>query len=136
AVFYPWWRCDRANYRLPLLAPDELGALSGEEQLLVAQHGLDHEQLKWRRAKIAELGRTLFLQEYAEDPESCWAAVGGMFFDAEQLKALTLAAPTPNATDLAGALHLYDAPNGERGIVGADTAEGTGGDRSPLRPPP
>ncbi|AHG92208.1 hypothetical protein J421_4673 (plasmid) [Gemmatirosa kalamazoonensis] len=130
AVFYPWWLCDRANYRLPLFAYDELGALTDEEQLLLTAHGLDLEQLKWRRAKIAELTRTLFLQEYAEDPESCWAAVGGMFFDAQQIKALMLAAPEPRSVELNGALQLYDAPTNERVIIGADTAEGTGGDRS------
>jgi hypothetical protein len=58
AVFFPWWECDRVTYRLPLLAPDELGTLEPEEQDLVARHGLDLEQIKWRRKKIAEYGRS------------------------------------------------------------------------------
>jgi len=85
ALFYPWWRCDRANYRLPLLEPDELGTLEDDEQLLVRNHGLTLEQIKWRRAKIGEMLRPKFMTEYPEDDESCWAAEGGMFYDAELL---------------------------------------------------
>lgn len=139
-VFFPWWDCDPANYRLPLLAPDELGALEPEEQALVAAHGLDPEQLKWRRARIRELGTSLFRQEYAEDEESCWAAAGGMFYDAELLKALQAKAPQPLRSERGGTLHVYGeiptgerrgiGPNPERVILGADTAEGGGGDRS------
>lgn len=139
-VFFPWWDCDPLNYRLPLRAPDELGALTDEERALVARAGLDHEQLKWRRAKLAELGRAIFLQEYAEDAESCWAAAGGMFYDAELLKALQARAPQPIRSELGGALQVFAeppqgerrgiGPNPERVILGADTAEGGGGDRS------
>jgi hypothetical protein len=57
-VFFPWWECDRVTYRLPLLAPDELGPLEPEEQDLVERRGLDLEQIKWRRKKIAEYGRS------------------------------------------------------------------------------
>jgi hypothetical protein len=131
ALFFPWWECDRVTYRLPLLAPDELGQLEPEEQDLVERRGLDLEQLKWRRAKIAEYGRQFFLTEWAEDAESCWAAVGGMFYNAETLKALQLRAPTPIETHLGGALRIYSKLEpGERAIMGGDTAEGTGGDRS------
>lgn len=139
-VFFPWWDCDPANYRLPLLAPDELGTLEPDERDLVVRAGLDHEQLKWRRRKIAALGRSLFLQEYAEDAESCWAAAGGMFYDAELLKALQARAPQPIRSELGGTLQIYAeppqgerrgiGPNPERVILGADTAEGGGGDRS------
>lgn len=129
-LFFPWWECDPENYRLPLLEPDELGALSGEEDDLLARYALDREQLKWRRKKVDEMGRTDFLTEYAEDEESCWAAAGGMFYDPELLKALLLRAPTPLETDLGGALERYGEPDGERVIIGVDTSEGAGGDRS------
>jgi hypothetical protein len=144
-LFFPWWECDPENYRLPLLAPDELGALEPEEAELARVHGLDLEQLKWRRMKLRELGRAEFLKEYAEDEESCWIAAGGMFYDAEQLKALLLRAEAegpPVETHMNGALELYGeighygaqrrgvGPNPERVIIGADTAEGVDADRS------
>jgi hypothetical protein len=130
-IFFPWWECDRDNYRRPLEAPDELGELSGEEQELQRAHGLDLEQIKWRRQQISELTRATFLTEYAEDAESCWAAAGGMFYDVEILKALMLKAPEPIETHMNGALRVYsELLPGERAIIGSDTAEGTGGDRS------
>jgi hypothetical protein len=125
AVFFPWWECDVDNYRLPLMEPDELGALEPDERELVRLHGLDHEQLKWRRLKVREMGRGAFLQEYAEDSETCWAAAGGMFYDADLLKHLMARAPTPVSTEWGGALEVYaDLPHGERAVGGCDTAEG------------
>jgi hypothetical protein len=129
-IFFPWWECDRENYRRPLEAPDELGELSGEEQEMRRSHGLDLEQVKWRRQQISELTRGTFLTEYAEDAESCWAAAGGMFYDAEMLKALVLRAPVPTSTELNGSLELYGERNDDRVIIGSDTAEGVGSDRS------
>jgi hypothetical protein len=129
-VFFPWWECDVDNYRLPLLEADELGALEPDERELQAQHGLDLEQIKWRRAKMREMGRGTFLQEYAEDANTCWAAAGGMFYDAELLKYLLARAPKPTDTDWGGALELYAPHFGERVVIGCDTAEGVGGDRS------
>lgn len=127
-IFVPWWDCDRKHYRRPLLAPDELAPLTDEETALMQAHGLDLEQIKWRREKIAEFGRLRFLTEYAEDDASCWMTVGGMFFDAEMLKALLLDPPVPLRTELAGALRIYvepeDVASGARVIGGADTAEG------------
>jgi len=130
AVFFPWWECDPANYRLPLLADDELGDLAGDERELVERHGLTLEQIKWRRAKMRELGRGVFLQEFAEDAETCWAAAGGMVYDAELLKHLMVRAPTPIDTDWGGALERYTEYAGEPTVIGCDTAEGVGHDRS------
>jgi hypothetical protein len=130
-VFVPWWQCDVDNYRLPLLADDELGSLTDEEQAFTTMHGLDLEQIKWRRDRIAEMQRGPFLQEYAEDPETCWAASGGMFYDAELIRSLMPRCPKPIDTDWGGALEIYgDLLHGEEAIGGADTAEGVGGDAS------
>ncbi len=125
AVFFPWWECDVENYRLPLLAPDELGTLEPDEHDLTERHKLDHEQIKWRRAKIREMGRGAFLQEYAEDAQSCWAAAGGMFYDAELLKYLMGKVKAPRETEWGGSLEVYgDLLPGERAVGGVDTAEG------------
>lgn len=135
ALFVPWWLCDVVNYRAPLEEPDELGALEEDEQLLVDRAGLALEQIKWRRAFMREMGRAEFLQEYAEDPESCWMSAGAMFYDAETLKALRLraqeASAQPIRTEMNGALEIYsELQEGERAILGGDVAEGGGGDRS------
>ena len=70
--FYPWWWAD--EYRLPLADGEALDYSDIERQLIKA-HGLTAEQVKWRRKKIGELGH-LFLQEYPEDPRSCFLRSG------------------------------------------------------------
>lgn len=74
--FYPWWWDDA--YRLPL-ETGEVVAYNEEEQVLIAAHGLSAEQIKWRRNKQRELPHT-FLQEYPEDPRSCFLASGNSYF--------------------------------------------------------
>jgi hypothetical protein len=131
ALFIPWWLCDEQHYRLPLFAPDELGRLADDEQALVKAQGLTLEQIKWRRKMIGDMGYEDFLQEYPEDEESCWLAAGGMYYSAAELRILIQRAPTPIETDLGGEREVFAHPvEGERVILGADTAEGTGGDAS------
>lgn len=123
-LFLPWWECDVENYRLPLLAPDELGTLEPDEQDLVDRFGLDLEQIKWRRAEKRNYG-TEFATEYAEDEETCWAAPGAMFYDVDLLKHLQARAPKPITTEWGGALEVYAEPMpGMRAVGGCDTAEG------------
>lgn len=74
--FFPWWWDE--DYNLPL-EPGEGLDYDAEEQALVEAHGLTPEQVKWRRAKRRELGR-LFIQEYPEDPYSCFLASGNSYF--------------------------------------------------------
>jgi len=74
--FFPWWWDD--EYRLPL-GPGETLAYTDEERALVDAHGLDAEQIKWRRAKRRELPNS-FAQEYPEDPYSCFLASGRSYF--------------------------------------------------------
>ena len=129
-LFYPWWEC-RPDYYLPLEARDELGTLAPDEQDLVTRRGLSLEQIKWRRQKIAQYGRGYFLREYVEDPETCWLTTGDLTFDFDTLETLLRRAPEPLRTDLNGALEVYAEWDGvEQVILGVDTAEGVGGDRS------
>ncbi|NIR76771.1 MAG: hypothetical protein GWO12_16970 [Gemmatimonadetes bacterium] len=141
ALFLPWWICDHELYRSPLEHEDEISTLSEEEQILVDNHGLDLEQIKWRREKIAEKGRAEFLQEYAEDPESCWLTAGDLFFDGNVLKYLQESAPEPKRREPVhlkgwnGMILVYGEQVGfdwekERVVIGVDVAEGGGGDRS------
>jgi hypothetical protein len=72
--FYSWFWDD--NYRI---VSDDIITYTDEEAALVAKHGLDQAQIKWRREKIRELGR-LFIQEYPEDEISCFLTSGNSYF--------------------------------------------------------
>jgi hypothetical protein len=72
--FYSWFWDD--NYRI---ASDEVITYTPEEAILVEKHGLDAAQIKWRREKVKELGR-LFIQEYPEDPITCFLTSGNSYF--------------------------------------------------------
>lgn len=79
--FFPWWL--DAGYSLPL-DDDETLTYTDEEREIVRLHSLTPEQIKWRRKKQAEL-KHLFLQEYPEDPRSCFLLSGvGYFGNLEQ----------------------------------------------------
>lgn len=133
ALFFPWWQCDPLHYRTPLLAADELGRLEDDEADLAQRVGLVAEQIKWRREQIADMGRAEFFREYPEDDETCWLTAGGLFYDADLLKVLLHRAEhtPPVRVEDDGALEHYSAlAPGERCIMGCDTAEGGGGDRS------
>jgi hypothetical protein len=72
--FYPWWWDE--NYRV---VSDEPITYTEEEKVLADKNGLDQSQIKWRRLKVAELGR-LFVQEYPEDVVSCFLTSGNSYF--------------------------------------------------------
>ena len=74
--FYPWWWDDA--YRLPL-EPGETLDYADDEQVLAERHTLAPEQIKWRRQKQAEL-KGLFVQEYPEDPYTCFLTSGTSYF--------------------------------------------------------
>lgn len=77
--FYPWFDMD--DYRLSLL-PGEVIEPDDAERELIARHGLTAEQIKWRRWKISEAlgGFDDFLQEYPEDPLTCFKKSGAGYF--------------------------------------------------------
>jgi hypothetical protein len=74
--FFPWWW--DGEYQRPL-EPGQALDYEPDEAALVEAHTLTPEQINWRRYKQAELGRQ-FLQEYPEDPYSCFLASGESFF--------------------------------------------------------
>ena len=80
--FYPWW-WDQ-GYRLP---GSPLGTLSEEEQQLKRAHGLDDDQLRWRREKRRQL-RDRFPEEYPSDDVTCFLASGRCVFDTAALSAI------------------------------------------------
>lgn len=72
--FYPWWW--EGTYRADVEGPLEL---EDDEGRLVAAHGLDDEQIMWRRRKRLELG-DFFQQEYPETVEQAFVASGNSVF--------------------------------------------------------
>lgn len=74
--FYPWWW--DAAYRIPL-HKGEVIKFTDEEKFLIKKHGLDAEQIKWRRKKKKSLKR-FFPQEYPEDPRTCFLNSGSSYF--------------------------------------------------------
>ena len=73
--FYPWWW--DASY---LLDMDNIQiTYTDEEAALVSKYNLVAGQIGWRREKQKELGR-LFIQEYPEDPISCFLTSGNSYF--------------------------------------------------------
>lgn len=75
--FFPWF--SSAEYRIAL-SPDEHLEYTSEEEQVIAKYNLTPEQIKWRRDKIKELGIRLFIQEYPEDPRSCFLTSGDGYF--------------------------------------------------------
>ncbi|HKM47437.1 MAG TPA: hypothetical protein VJX69_07605 [Terriglobales bacterium] len=74
--FFPWWF--DAAYAMEPSA--DFPPLTQEELDLAALHGLKREQIAWRRQQWASL-RGLAVQEFAEDPVSCFRASGECVFD-------------------------------------------------------
>lgn len=115
-IFLPWF-VDHTN-RDKIVDPDEAASIvktmDDDEQRLVAKHGLDPEQLKWRRRKKRELKR-LFPQEYPEDDETCWLVSGTPFFDPQVLLRIR---------DFCRQPEMVDAPNGGSMPAGAKVIPG------------
>jgi hypothetical protein len=74
--FYPWWWDD--TYRIELDENEQMQYTSDEIEL-ATRHKLSRGQIGWRRKKLLELGR-LFIQEYPEDPISCFLTSGNSYF--------------------------------------------------------
>lgn len=87
AHFFAWWLSP--EYRTANRGVTEEN-LSSPERSLIDNHGLDFEQIQWRRDQWKELkqpdGSNLFQQTYIEDDISCFMASGDAVFDAESVK--------------------------------------------------
>lgn len=87
-VFLPWFI--QEEYREPVPEGFER---TPEEERLVDLHGLDDEQLMFRRKKVAQNGLDLFKQEYPSTPEEAFLTTGRPVFNPEQLNEAFEAAP-------------------------------------------
>ena len=119
--FFPWWYDD--DYRIE---PAEISSssLSEEERDLVQRVGLSESQITWRRMNRAQL-RGLAVEEYAEDPVSCFRASGECVFDLKAIeKALQVQTqPIEKRDNERLLLWLPPRPNKDY-IIGVDPAGG------------
>lgn len=143
SVFFPWFIFP--EYRMK--APSDF-LLTKEEVEYAKLHGVDNDQLYWRRYTIANkcnptgenLGKTpemIFWQEYPSTQEEAFLATGRTIFDAIKVNALKQAAPKPISrydcllssgqwiAKPDGALKVWEEPiPGRKYIIGGDVAEG------------
>ena len=118
--FFPWWYGD--DYAL--LKKEAAQPPSQEEENLMQQAGLTVAQIAWRRAKRAEL-RGLAMQEYAEDPVSCFRASGECVFDLEAIeRALRGCGEPVEARNNQHLLIWLPSQVGKHYLIGADPAGG------------
>jgi hypothetical protein len=117
--FFPWWMEQRYRTR----AVDE-ASLTNEERDLMARHGLDLEQIGFRRQIRANF-RSLTRQEYAEDSESCFLASGDSVFELEAIEARLATMTDPVEVRRNGDLEIWLPPlKGKEYLVAVDPAGG------------
>lgn len=122
-VFLPWFI--ERGYREPVPPDFER---SPEEIELAAEHGLDNEQLMFRRRKIAEKGRDLFQQEYPSTAEEAFLTTGRPVFNPVQInRASTLARKRFGAPLVTGGMWE---PKERRALEGSDWTLNARGDLS------
>jgi hypothetical protein len=137
AVFIPWFV--QKEYRAPV--PQGFTRTPKEEELVKA-HGLDDEQLMFRRHKIAVNGEEMFQQEYPCHADEAFLTSGRPVFHTQQIHGILQEAPDiKSRMELIGET-FEEAPRGdlilyrlhdpgEQYYIGADVAMGVkGGDWS------
>jgi len=119
--FFPWWYDD--DYRVEL-GEASVQPLTLDEQELTERVGLSESQIAWRRIKRAQL-RGLAVQEYAEDPVSCFRASGECVFDLQAIEQALQACGEPaEQRDNQRLLIWFPPQPGKAYIIGVDPAGG------------
>ena len=117
--FFPWWMEPR--YRAEAVAGE---SLAEEERELMARHGLDLEQIGFRRQVRANF-RGLARQEYAEDEESCFRASGDSVFELAAIEERLKETPPTVEQRRNGELEIWLPPlAGKKYLVAVDPAGG------------
>ena len=117
--FFPWWM----EHRYRAAAVDQ-ESLTEEERALAARHGLDLEQIGFRRQVRANF-RGLARQEYAEDEESCFRTSGSSVFELEAIEARLQEMPAAGERRRNGELEVWLPPlPGRKYVVAVDPAGG------------
>jgi hypothetical protein len=117
--FFPWWYDDAY-----VLEVGPTFAFTEEEEALKKLHGLSSEQIAWRRKQWVSL-RGLAVQEFAEDPVSCFRASGECVFDVNSVeKALRESCVPLEVRDTERLKIWLPALPGRNYVIGADPAGG------------
>jgi hypothetical protein len=118
--FFPWWY-DKTY----VLEPGANFAPFTEEEAELAEfNGLKIEQIAWRRKQWASL-RGLAVQEFAEDPVSCFLASGECAFELKDVeKALESVGEPLEVRDNERLMIWLPAQAGRDYLIGADPAGG------------
>lgn len=128
-LFFPWYM--DIGYQLPYS-----GRLSytADENALIAYAKAHHKieispnQIIWRRQKITEL-KDFFYQEYPEDPATCFLLSGGQVIDRLIIQKIMAKAKKPISEQ--HEVKVFETKRaGAHYVIGADPAEGVGGDFS------
>lgn len=116
--FFPWWW--EKSYKREV----EVVNFTDEELELMAKHGLDAGHIAFRREMRLQF-RNRFLEEYAEDAETCFLSSGNCMFDCEKLDKQMKEAPDYLRAAENGRLLIFLPPvEGKDYILGVDPAGG------------
>ena len=116
--FFPWW--SEESYKREV----EIVNFTDEELELMAKHKLSAVQIAYRREMRSQF-RNRFLEEYAEDAETCFLTSGNCMFDCEKLD-IELKKPPQYYDEKENGRMLYFLPpvTGRKYIIGVDPAGG------------
>lgn len=130
-LFYPWYF--EKNYSIINHELQNKDITDDEKKLIQYAHKnynqeITLDQIAFRRYKQREL-KGLFLQEYPENPITCFLTSGNNAFDLSVIKPMYDNAKPPH--EVIDGVRIYERPKqGEIYVIGADTAEGVNGDSS------
>jgi len=119
--FFPWWYEEQYTVDTTKMA---VLPMTAEEEVLVQVHHLSEGQIGWRRMNRAQL-RGLAVQEFSEDPVSCFRASGECVFDLERIDLALNGSWEPTEVRDNRRLMIWLPPQmGKEYIVGVDSAGG------------
>ena len=122
-LFLPWF--SNSAYRA---TPKRNYKPTKVDLKLMDEHGLDIEQIYWRRKQIQTLGIAKFRREYPGTIEECFMASSTPWFDRESLKMVEAIPSGKNRVQRA----LKEPNPQERYIMGVDVSAGVGSDYSAI----
>jgi len=130
-IFIPWWFDDDCRVQISVeQARDIMAGLTDVEKMLVEKHGLEPDQIAFRRSENSTpQKRADFPQEFPEDERTCFVTSGFSYFDMEVVDDLLRTTLSIPATEIPGGwVRIWEPPQpGVQYVGGCDTSEGIKG---------